>query len=137
MQAAVAGVILALVVLRVLTSTKLFSKPAAAIRQLRRYPGNERWLVVAQDALQRSDITLSDLVADCSASGIGLLMVGRTVPPKVHVEAVRHRERGNKIRKYLWGHEMVETLTATSNGQNSGTACQHLNKVGGATGSGT
>jgi hypothetical protein len=128
--AVVAGILLTLAVFRMLTSTRLFFNPAAAIGQLRGYPGNERWLVVARDALQRCDITLSDLVADCSAAGVGLLEVGRKLTPMVHVEAVRYKERGDKILYYRRGHVMVETLTATSQRSSfSGMSCEHQNKL--------
>lgn len=85
--------------------------PAPAIAQSARYPGNERWLAVAQDAIRRSR-AFDELLVDCGRAGVGVVGIPRKGQPVWHLEAVRNKDPGNKLAEYRRGDKIPNELTA-------------------------
>lgn len=98
-------------VLLVFRSSRTFSTPAAVLPQLLRYPANEHWIALPQDAIVRSGRDFDDLLADCSAAGVGLLGVTRRRVSKVHLAAKQDRCRGPKLPEYSKGSQLLQELS--------------------------
>lgn len=99
-----------LAALWLLERSRFFSSRAAVLDQVARYPGNERWLAIAQDALDRSPHALDDLRADCQAAGVGLLGITRRGGSFVYHEATPDRDPGDMMSEYLRGEGMRQEL---------------------------
>ena len=102
--------IFGIAVLWLLERFRFFFSPASVLAQVARYPGNERWLAIAQDALDSSPHAVADLRKDCQAMGIGLLGVNRRGNSAVYQLAARDRDPGDMISEYRRGDSMRHEL---------------------------
>jgi len=100
----------AVLVVRVLDRFRLFVTRAPVIDQVARYPGNERWVAVPQDAVRRT-LTFDELREDCRRAGVGIIGIPHRGAPVWHLDAARNKDAGNKLMEYMRGDKLLKDLT--------------------------